>query len=78
MAGAFTLNKPGGFSGPNLTVTATDSDGNTSEFSIPVAIITRTPTVTPTPTQTPTATASPTSTATPVLVPWSYLPSVWR
>ncbi|MBK9233453.1 MAG: hypothetical protein IPO15_22065 [Anaerolineae bacterium] len=41
--GTFTFTKSGGFSGPNLTVTATDSDGNTSEFSIPVAIITRTP-----------------------------------
>jgi uncharacterized repeat protein (TIGR02543 family) len=35
-AGYWSLNKPGGFAGPNLTATATDSADNTSEFSMPV------------------------------------------
>ena len=34
-AGNFTWT--GGFRGPNLTATATDADGNTSEFSAPIA-----------------------------------------
>ncbi len=34
--GAFTLSKPTGLSGPYLTATATDSNGNTTEFSNPV------------------------------------------
>jgi len=32
-SGQWTLSKPAGFSGPNLTATATDPSGNTSEFS---------------------------------------------
>jgi parallel beta-helix repeat protein len=32
-SGQFTFNKVGGFTGPNLTATSTDGDGNTSEFS---------------------------------------------
>jgi hypothetical protein len=32
-SGNFTFNQPGGFTLPNVTATATDSDGNTSEFS---------------------------------------------
>ncbi len=35
--GSFTFTKPAGFTGPSLTVTATDAAGNTSEFSRPVA-----------------------------------------
>ncbi len=35
--GNFTLTKPGGFRGPNLTATATNADGLTSQFSAPVA-----------------------------------------
>lgn len=34
-AGAFTLNKDAPFTGPYLTATATDAEGNTSEFSVP-------------------------------------------
>ena len=33
--GRWTLTKPGGFAGPNLTSTATDALGNTSQFSAP-------------------------------------------
>jgi len=53
--------------GPNVTATATDADGNTSEFSAPVAVPDPTPTATPTPTPTPspTPTRSPTATPTP-------------
>jgi hypothetical protein len=40
--------------GPNITATATDSGGNTSEFSAPVAVPEPTPTPTPTPSPTPT------------------------
>jgi len=36
-ADAFTLNKGASFAGPHLTATATDADGNTSEFSVPVS-----------------------------------------
>jgi hypothetical protein len=36
--------------GPNITATATDLDGNTSEFSAPVAVPEPTPTPTPSPT----------------------------
>jgi hypothetical protein len=35
-SGGFTLTKPGGFRGPNLTATATNADGLTSEFSAAV------------------------------------------
>lgn len=35
--GAFIFNKPEGITGPNVTATTTDIDGNTSEFSAPVA-----------------------------------------
>jgi len=35
-SGNFSYNKPGGFTGPNLTATATNAVGNTSEFSSPV------------------------------------------
>ncbi|MGD9030083.1 MAG: hypothetical protein PVG25_09740, partial [Anaerolineae bacterium] len=31
--GSFAFTKPGGFTGPNLHATATDADGNTSDFS---------------------------------------------
>jgi hypothetical protein len=47
--------------GPNVTATATDAAGNTSEFSAPVAA----PEATPTPTPTPTPTATPGATPTP-------------
>jgi parallel beta-helix repeat protein len=47
--------------GPNVTATATDAAGNTSEFSAPVVL----PEATPTPTPTPTPTATPGATPTP-------------
>jgi parallel beta-helix repeat protein len=59
----------GSLDGPNITATATDADGNTSEFSAPVAIPEPTPTATPTPTPTPSPTPSPTPTATPTGTP---------
>jgi parallel beta-helix repeat protein len=34
-SGVFVLDNPSGFTGPCLTATATDRDGNTSEFSTP-------------------------------------------
>jgi len=34
-SGVFTFTRPGGFVGPNVTATATDADGNTSDFSTP-------------------------------------------
>jgi CSLREA domain-containing protein len=64
-------------SGPNITATATDADGNTSEFSAPIVLadlaatpspsLTPPASTTPTPTTTPPRSASPTRTATPVL-----------
>jgi len=36
-AGTFSFTKPTGLTGPFITATATDSEGNTSEFSAPVA-----------------------------------------
>lgn len=35
--GVFTFNKGASFTGPHLTTTSTDSDGNTSEFSMPTS-----------------------------------------
>jgi len=88
--GVFTCTKTTGFSGPCLTATATDADGNTSEFSPPVCVgptptPTNTPTVTPTPTRTPTHTptptstssATPTSTPTPTDTPTTPVPILW-
>jgi len=37
-AGRWSVAAPGGFSGPNLTATATDVVGNTSAFSAAVAV----------------------------------------
>ena len=37
--GVFTATQPGGFRGPKVTGTATDADGNTSEFCAPPIII---------------------------------------
>ena len=37
-SGQWSLSKPSGFSGPHLTATATDTSGNTSEFSTPLAV----------------------------------------
>ncbi|MBN2390633.1 MAG: right-handed parallel beta-helix repeat-containing protein [Anaerolineae bacterium] len=37
--GVFTFTQPGGFTGPNVTVLSTDSEGNTSEFSRPVHLM---------------------------------------
>ena len=37
-SGHFSFHKPAGFTGPNLTATATDAGGNTSEFSSPVSV----------------------------------------
>jgi hypothetical protein len=45
--------------GPNVTATATDGVGNTSEFSAPVELMDATPTPTPTPTATPGGTVTP-------------------
>jgi len=65
--GSTTANGAGNWSfdgspeGPNVTATATDADGNTSEFSAPAAV----PEATPTPSPTPTPTPSPTPGATP-------------
>jgi hypothetical protein len=56
-AGAWTFD--GSPEGPNVTATATDAAGNTSEFSTPVAVPEATPTPTPTPTATPGATPTP-------------------
>ena len=68
--GSFTFSKTGGFHGPNLTATATDADGNTSEFSQPVVKPGPTPTPTSnTPTSTPTNTPTPTPTDTPTPTP---------
>jgi hypothetical protein len=66
-AGSTTADGDGNWSfsgtpgGPNITATATDSDGNTSEFSEPLTP----PWPTPASTVTPTATATATATATP-------------
>ena len=69
-AGNWTFTKPGGLSGPSVTATSTDGDGNTSPFSAPVRLAQ--PTATPTNTATPTRT----SPVTPVAV--VYLPLVIR
>ena len=69
-AGNWTFTKPGGLSGPFVTATATDGDGNTSPFSAPVRL------AQPTPTATNTATPTSTAPATPVAV--IYLPVVIR
>ena len=39
VAGDFSFDKVGGFTGPNLTVTSTDADGDTSEFSQPAHLL---------------------------------------
>ncbi len=51
--------------GPNITATATDSDGNTSEFSEPLTPPWPTPTSAPTPSPTPSPTPTPTPSPTP-------------
>jgi parallel beta-helix repeat protein len=63
-SGAWQLTLAAGFTGPNLTATATDPQGNTSEFSAPASIVqTATPTPSPTiPPPTPSATATVTAT----------------
>jgi parallel beta-helix repeat protein len=60
-SGNWTLAKPGGLSGPYVTATATDGDGNTSQFSAAVSVpgVPPTVTVSPSPTSTPTATPQP-------------------
>lgn len=45
--GSWRLEQPAGFTGPNLTATATDPSGNTSPFSAPASIL-QTPTPSPT------------------------------
>jgi parallel beta-helix repeat protein len=40
-AGAFALSKPGGFAGEYITATATDTAGNTSEFSAAASVATQ-------------------------------------
>ena len=66
-SGAGNWSFAGSLEGPNVTATATDAAGNTSEFSAPVAVPepTPTPSPTPTPTRTPTPTPSPPPGATP-------------
>jgi hypothetical protein len=59
----------GTVTGPYVTATITDADGNTSEFSAPVAVTTATPTPTPTPTPTGSVTPTPTRTVTPTPTP---------
>jgi parallel beta-helix repeat protein len=63
--GAGNWSFAGSLEGPNITATATDSNGNTSEFSAPVAAPQLTPTPSPTPSPTPTPTPSVTATPTP-------------
>jgi parallel beta-helix repeat protein len=60
-SGNWTLDKPDGLTGPYVTTTATDGDGDTSQFSTPVSVPEVTPTVTvsPSPTSTPTPTGTP-------------------
>ncbi|MFN8483972.1 MAG: right-handed parallel beta-helix repeat-containing protein [Anaerolineae bacterium] len=76
--GLWAMSKVSGLAGPFLTATATDTHGNTSEFSLPfnlnvtptataTATATATPTATATVTRTPTATRTPTVTATPTV-----------
>ena len=76
-AGNWTFTKIAGLTGPYVTATNSDGDGNTSEFSAPVSVLPPTPTATasPQPTSTPTATwtatttPSPTSTSTATSTP---------
>jgi hypothetical protein len=68
-SGVFAFAKGVPFTGPHLTATATDPDGNTSPFSTPTSgpYSSRTPTVmpSPSPTATPSSTPSPSPTPTP-------------
>jgi hypothetical protein len=71
--GAGNWSFSGSLEGPNITATATDADGNTSEFSDPVEVTEETETPTPTPTPTPTATpgATPTPAGTTRTLQWN-------
>ena len=66
-AGDWTFTQPGGLKGPYVTATATEAQGNTSEFAVPLRLVV----VTPTATSTATGTATPTSTATRTRTPTS-------
>jgi len=54
----------GAVTGPNVTATITDADGNTSEFSAPVEVTEPTPSPSPSPSPSPTPSPTPTPTAT--------------
>ncbi|HSH81417.1 MAG TPA: Ig-like domain-containing protein [Herpetosiphonaceae bacterium] len=86
--GTFRVEIAGARAGEYATATATDADGNTSEFARNVVLSQgsgrpRTPTATPTfsatptPTPTPTASATPTPTSTAGLPEAVYLPSIF-
>lgn len=61
-SGNWTFDKAAGLTGPNVTATATDSQGNTSEFSAPVSLLPASPSATTTASATPTQSGTPTVT----------------
>ena len=65
----------GQVSGPNVTATSTDPEGNTSEFSAPLALPTPAPAVSSTPTAVAPPAATPAPSPTPVALGVSQFPS---